>query len=686
MGLWIFLFHGRLPYHIDATLYAYPDHAINLESFHQGFIPLWNPYVAFGLPHLADWQSACFYPPFFLLNLTGLSNGFMAMALAHGILAFFGALLWLKSQRVGDPWSALGALSFAGSAHLVNCETNLPFIATAAWIPWIFWGAQRALDKKRIRDWTLLGGFLTLQILAGYVYFTFYTVLFLIVWFFFQKPGWKMALGFGFCLLAAGLLTSLQWLPFLDFLSYSYQAPWPSFPYFTQPREYLNLIRPDFLGWAGSIDYGGQYVNANFNPYFGLIPLTAFGMGLLMVGQNIFKKRKKNESFLPFWAYASLFWLLWLAGRHGWIGDLIPLRVLEFIEPSKAVGLFIFSVVTFSSRILHSFFGQYSRRKWTLPLVGLLAFLWMADLFSVPVHFLHPLPDPFHNPTVQSEVHEIKSFLSGNRILTFYAPNRWNFSGPDAFNQACQTRVQWLLPNSNAVWDIRSANSYINVMVQGSQNLENYLLKVGLSGDLLDLAGVRLFLLSNPVYAPQYHLLKKEGEDYLFFNTQASEELRWVGQTAVLTDRPAVLNTLTRPGSGWRKKVYLEKSASGPFTELPPSSRILEKPAPSGFQRPSGGDLSWISDFPGPGFVVFNETYAPGWRAWVDGKPEPLLRAYGLFMAVGIAAGGNHQLDFRYEPAAFRLGLFLSLFALILFSGFLAFIRRLFQSPVKTRR
>jgi hypothetical protein len=296
------------------------------------------------------------------------------------------------------------------------------------------------------------------------------------------------------------------------------------------------------------------------------------------------------------------------------------------------------------------------------------------------------MPDPYQNQTIQFEVKEVKSYLGDGRILTLHAPDEWNFSGPNAFAEACQTRVQWLLPNSNAVWGIRSAGNYVKLLVQGSQNLNPYLEKVGPSGELLDLAGVRLFLTTHPFYSSKYRLLEKEGEDYLILNTQASEALRWVGKATILSNRPAVLNALTRPDSRWREKVYLEKSVSGQLTELPPSSRILEKSAPSGFQRPAGGDLSWISDFPGPGFVVFNETYAPGWRAWVDGKPEPILRAYGLFMAAPLPAGGNHQVDFRYEPAAFRLGLFLFLAALALAGGFLLFNRGLFPSPVKTRR
>jgi hypothetical protein len=79
---------------------------------------------------------------------------------------------------------------------------------------------------------------------------------------------------------------------------------------------------------------------------------------------------------------------------------------------------------------------------------------------------------------------------------------------------------------------------------------------------------------------------------------------------------------------------------------------------------------SFNGKFPQSGFLAFNESYTPGWHAWLDGAPVPLLRAYGLFMAVAVPEG-THQVEFRYEPASFRPGLFLSLLALA-FTGMTA--------------
>jgi uncharacterized membrane protein YfhO len=57
------------------------------------------------------------------------------------------------------------------------------------------------------------------------------------------------------------------------------------------------------------------------------------------------------------------------------------------------------------------------------------------------------------------------------------------------------------------------------------------------------------------------------------------------------------------------------------------------------------------------GFLVLGETWAPGWRAWVDGRPAPVLRANVIHRAVKLPPG-HHRVEFRYLPAAFRLGLY----------------------------
>ena len=69
----------------------------------------------------------------------------------------------------------------------------------------------------------------------------------------------------------------------------------------------------------------------------------------------------------------------------------------------------------------------------------------------------------------------------------------------------------------------------------------------------------------------------------------------------------------------------------------------------------------------GPGYAVLADAYAPGWRATLDGRPVPILRADGLFRAVALPAG-EHTVEMEYRPADVVAGLVLGLVGVLLVS------------------
>jgi hypothetical protein len=58
--------------------------------------------------------------------------------------------------------------------------------------------------------------------------------------------------------------------------------------------------------------------------------------------------------------------------------------------------------------------------------------------------------------------------------------------------------------------------------------------------------------------------------------------------------------------------------------------------------------------------LVLADTYFPGWKAFVDDREVPMLRANFAFRAVALDPG-PHVVEFRYEPRSFRLGLLITL-------------------------
>jgi hypothetical protein len=65
-----------------------------------------------------------------------------------------------------------------------------------------------------------------------------------------------------------------------------------------------------------------------------------------------------------------------------------------------------------------------------------------------------------------------------------------------------------------------------------------------------------------------------------------------------------------------------------------------------------------------PSLVVLTDSFYPGWKATVDGKPASIERVDYVLRGVRVGPG-HHTIVMRYEPASWRLGWIVSLVALL---------------------
>jgi hypothetical protein len=82
----------------------------------------------------------------------------------------------------------------------------------------------------------------------------------------------------------------------------------------------------------------------------------------------------------------------------------------------------------------------------------------------------------------------------------------------------------------------------------------------------------------------------------------------------------------------------------------------------------------------GAALLVLADPWYPGWRAYVDGRPQKLLRVNHAFRGVRVPAGA-HRVEFRFEDSRYRWGVGLAAFTALCLLLTVALRRRLGSGP-----
>jgi hypothetical protein len=654
--IWIFRFWGHFPAVMDTMEYVFPEKWFNVQSFQQGLIPLWNPYIACGTPHVANFQSAAFYPPFWIWNFTGLTNWFFALAIGHVLLAAFGFYLWLRVLKVTAPIASLCAISFSGSAYLTFLWAFPTHLASFAWLPWIFWVTEKLIQKFSPGRWLGLAVFWAFQILAGYPIFTFYALLF---WFVFlaariklDRKNWYLVLSAG---AAALFVTACQWLPFLDFLGYMHREAWGSNIYNLRWAEYITLISPDALGTPGSTDYRGDYNNFIFgNFYLGWVPL------FILIWSLIQQKAK-----LSFWQKSLIFCMFLPLGAHFVLWRFLPNSWWDKLEVSKSSFLFVFCAFTALAFYLNQAILKIPKRSPLHRFAWIFILIWVLDLILIPFRIVHLVPNPFQNDEVKTFAEKIKTLAGDGRVVSLRFQDQVYSSAVTDLASSFNETAKHLVQNTNVVWGIKSAQGHLTTVVDGYQNLTEYIREgFPYEGRILDAAGVDIILTAKPLSAFKYRVNETAG-DLSIVRNAGSMPSQWVtDKEKIFEQRSESFGHLLNPKTFLENECGLDKDRNGEVTALRTEGVCVR----SSLQSPCSLQFSTAGG--SAKYFVLDQSFAPGWHAWVDGRPSPVLRADGLWMAVGLTQGAPHQILFQYAPYSFRLGLFVTL---VVLSGLLWF-------------
>ncbi|RJP16666.1 MAG: hypothetical protein C4520_18140 [Candidatus Abyssobacteria bacterium SURF_5] len=715
----------------DMYVYHLPVREFAFSSLSDGSIPLYNPYTNCGMPFLATYQAALFYPLNFPHLFLEPARALSLIYLLHIFLAGAFMFFWMRELRVSET-----AATFSGAAYMfcwfvVYILTWPHIVLTHVWIPLVFLLIHRAFSRGRVLDMILLSAAVASQFLAGYMqgfvytlYGAFAYLLYLTVIKLEQaKPG-AVAVGRSFlvCLLgltvAPALLSAIQWIPTFQLSTLS-----------TRPPGGLSLAA---LLPGGSL-YPSMFLAAIINPdsykwqQYTLYP----GVVALLLAVFAFVQRERwRETFffavlavvaslIAFGMHTPLFRLYMLLPTGDWfrlpnrlliltafsiatlagigcsylidnvlqqppqsartsvrLGIFVALAALLLLLIPKAAGVYIFVLLIGCLLAV--------RARSAAP-AGMLAIVLVA--LDLLLYVSNPVTYPWITPQVFPELTEAKQVLKEkigtDRVHIFHVKNDW--------------KNYLLNSNFGMIERIRETAGYESLSLQRFAEFCSFMETGGqpsydlpftgsvqwnseaIHPHMLNLLGAR-YIIEDPgrdLYPeskpknrlPKSFKLKKvySGDVNIYENSDALPRAFFTTQIEVVPDKYAALQRLADPAFDYRNTILLE--------EQPQSQAPLEgekKRADVLVEQKDRQTVQLVVDAPAAGFVFLDDMYLPGWRVTVDAREVEPYRADYLFIAIPVEAG-KHVIEVQYLPAGYRVGKWISIISITLFAFLLAY-------------
>jgi uncharacterized membrane protein YfhO len=691
-------------------------------------LPLWNPYILTGAPFLGHSQSALFYPPHVIYYILPLPLAWSIALMMRLILAGFFMALFIRALGATRNGAILSGLVFS-TCGVITTWQGYSRGDTSIWLPLVCYAIVMLRNQPSRKSVAFAAVVFAMPVFAGHpetmVHIGLVGVslaLFLLA----MPPlgpdhaGRARALG---AVVAAGVLAiglaGIQLLPTIEFLREMpdrFQMTWGSH----SPSQILGLVSRDLLRSPNS---GGVSIPEGA-AYCGMVSLA------LLSAAPFFRNRRYFIFFLAITVVA--FAIVYGVPPMAWVVAHTPLKVLKNIR-MILIGSFGLAALAGLglSALEDETIVDRRRRIGVLICLGVLLALVILLVFELRNHT--PIRIEFlRKPSFSRALFILAIIPIALRLFGLLRPRvvAITLCLIAAFDMATYShsytafaRTAEIFPKAGVFEFLKSRkdSGRFRVMQFGGPYPVNSPMHYGLSAadgydlvlrrqagfidDLgvsapsvevtaeralrandrrIDLLNVKYFVVING--SEDFKLLSARPERYpkLFDNGNVSV----FENTRVLPRAFAVpLRGVEVVGKFPENRDRIKSSEFDPekhvvLPEMPTvKTSALQLSARS---EPQRVDIE-SSDLNGyrfrvalnePSIVVVSQMYYPGWKARVDGQEVEVVEADYALSGFPVSAG-THEVEFRFEPASFRTGAWITLLSIGMVSGLVIVRRRI---------
>ena len=647
----------------DMAGFHLPHAVYYSESLHRGEIPWWEPYAYCGRPFAANMQTEVFYPfraltalagtardtggMYYLLELEEFLHVFLAAALAYWMALRFG---------LNRPAALLTGLVYSLGSFFASQAEHIGELETAAWLP-LAWGALYGLRKNcGRRDFLALTAALVLAVLAGCapmtmtVFFAVFALALALVLTRAARPALfamaMAAMALAVCLCAFVLIPATQF----SLASVArYRSEWRGTGGGIPLAALWSLIRPDYLGIFNPAGYKGPYEITLLYLYCGILPLfMALAAAVL--------RRTRVKAAVVLCLGAAGVWMLGDSTPIGvWLYKMLPGMIRAAFYPQ-----FLMPAFALAAALLAGFGLAQCVRSAKLAYV--VVAVCAADLILVgsgrPFN-VQPLSD---NLVATDDSFEGRTeTLRTLRELTYTAVPPYRIDTiDDSIDWAVRAAITRLPIATGYDPQALLRFTQARLAVADGQRWGAYYQAQHPDSPMLAAMNVKYLLSRKPaIPAPNLRLERELPGRLVYRNLAALPRFYLVPRVVCAPGMEEAARLVRRAGWDPAAEAVVECGAAAPPGPLSASPSAVTN------VQYAGNALSLDIAAPGDAFLATAETHYPAWKAYIDGKPAPILYTNVAFRGVFVP-GGRHRVEMRYSPAVFEVSALVSLAAMVL--------------------
>jgi hypothetical protein len=664
------------------------------ESLQNHILPLWNPYQHCGYPIHADPQSSALYPVvWFFGYFWGYSIYILSLDFTlHIFLAGTGMFILGKILGFRRNVALIMGIGYMFSGFFVGNAQHFMWIISATWLPWVI-GSYISLSVKRtLRKAVTFSLLMFLLITGGYPAFTMVLLYFLIILFVFyavtinKNEGRSALLSFlkynAVALMLTIFVSAVMLVSVFELMPYLSRTQGLSLKdALFGPFSAKSLI--SFIIPFGAVNYdlSGYGTDMSMaNGYFGIIPFVFFVSAFFIRKSAIVK--------------LFLFWGLFMLAAA--LGDVLPVRSFLynyvpfftiFRFPSLLRVFVIISFLVVSGFALNHFLTFKSRRVINLSILAVFLLIVIVTGFNIAGEYI-----------------DLGGFLKDGGIFTFsktsVLPRQIFFQAVVQFvflaillllinkfeNRASFTPFLTVLVALDLIFALQLNAPYTvyNETVTQKQ-IDEKIKSLPKGFPIPEMKPVignrdRGALSFKPLWRNLnifYKQLAWDGYNPMELKGfETLEDSLTVLLKSVIENPPAYFAETVLPFDSVSRAIESGEIDKGTVYLKPASFKkihfIVQGCGDNSveFSSFSPVEAEFRVETDRNKLLVYLQNYYYGWKAFVDGKEYPVLKADGTFLSVEVPKG-SHIIGFEYKPVLVTTGFYFSLFFLIISIVFL---------------